>query len=98
MQDDQPYVGLVIRHAYLWRDEAKRGQEEGLKARPCVIVRVIQTDDGRQNTFICPITHTPPDRNTASVEIPSQTKARLGLDTERSWIILNEVNQFYWKG
>lgn len=33
-----PHPGLVIRYSYLWADEHRTGQEEGLKDRPCVIV------------------------------------------------------------
>jgi hypothetical protein len=33
-----------------------------------------------------------------AVEIPAATKARLGLDDARSWIILDEANRFEWPG
>jgi hypothetical protein len=33
-----------------------------------------------------------------SVEIPAATKRRLGLDDERSWIVLTEANRFIWPG
>ena len=26
---DKPHIGLVIRHVYLWRNEAQQGREEG---------------------------------------------------------------------
>ena len=32
------------------------------------------------------------------MEIPLATKARLGLDDARSWIVLNEANRFIWPG
>ena len=32
------------------------------------------------------------------MEIPQATKKRLGLDTERSWIVTSEVNAFTWPG
>jgi len=32
------------------------------------------------------------------VEIPAATKRRLGLDAERSWIIVDDANQFVWPG
>jgi hypothetical protein len=38
----EPVPGLVIGYAYLWRDEAPRGQDKGLKDRPCVIVLAVQ--------------------------------------------------------
>jgi hypothetical protein len=32
------------------------------------------------------------------VEIPAATKNRLGLDGERSWVVLTEANDFIWPG
>jgi len=39
----------------------------------------------------------PRDLNVA-VEIPARVKDHLGLDDERSWVILNELNVFTWPG
>jgi len=33
-----------------------------------------------------------------ALEIPAATKQRLGLDSERSWVMLNEANDFIWPG
>jgi hypothetical protein len=33
-----------------------------------------------------------------AVEIPLRVKEHLRLDSERSWVILNEVNVFTWPG
>ena len=40
----------------------------------------------------------PPHDPEAAVEIPLATKMRLGLDDDRSWIILTEANRFTWPG
>jgi hypothetical protein len=40
----------------------------------------------------------PPDREGDAIEIPLETKKRLGLDSERSWIIITEANEFVWPG
>jgi hypothetical protein len=32
------------------------------------------------------------------LEIPAETKRRLGLDDARSWVVLTEANQFIWPG
>ena len=32
------------------------------------------------------------------IEIPAVVKARLGLDGERSWIVVDEANVFAWPG
>lgn len=93
-----PEVGLVIRHIYLWRDEHKRGQIEGRKARPCLIIHKRLNDYGETEVYICPITHTQPEKSGQSIEIPLATKQRLKLDTQQSWIITSEVNLFKWKG
>jgi len=31
-------------------------------------------------------------------ELPQPTKTRLGLDSERSWVIVSEGNNFTWPG
>ena len=47
---------------------------------------------------VLPITHTPPLELSFAVEIPYSTKQRLGLDAERSWVMLSEANRFVWPG
>jgi len=81
---------------YLWKDEARRGQEEGLKARPCVIVDVGQNDFDETEVHIAPITHTQPKEATHALEIPPQTKQRLKLDQDQSWIITNDPFYLAW--
>ena len=98
MASPAPGIGLVIRHAYLWWDEARAGREEGRKDRPCVIVHLRVNEYQELETYICPVTHTPPEVPEKAMEIPKATKARLGLDGERSWIITTDVNRFIWPG
>jgi hypothetical protein len=59
---------------------------------------VTTDDDGEKVVTALPITHTPPNDPEAAVEIPLATKMRLGLDDDRSWIILTEANRFTWPG
>jgi hypothetical protein len=94
-----PEPGLVIPYAYLWRHEHRKGQEEGRKVRPAVIVLAVQpAKNGPPRVTVAPITHTPPARGGEAMELPVRVKQALGLDDERSWIILDEVNQFSWPG
>lgn len=93
-----PHPGLVIRYAYLWKREYEEGREEGSKDRPCAIVMSVTDDDGEAQVLVLPVTHTPPYNAADAVEIPLATKQRLGLDGERSWIVLTEVNEFIWPG
>ncbi|SJM92289.1 conserved hypothetical protein [Crenothrix polyspora] len=92
----QPIPGLVINYSYLWSNEHLRGKEEGLKNRPCAVILVTQDEMGDQVVTVLPITHTPPENPALAVEIPPATKSRLGLDDERSWIVLTEANRFIW--
>ncbi len=98
MSFPKPYPGLVIRYAYLWREEHLRGQEEGGKDRPCAILLTVQNDVGEQSVTVLPVTHSPPSNQDHAVEIPAATKRRLGLDDQRSWVMLTESNRFIWPG
>lgn len=93
-----PQPGLVVRYAYLWRSEALRGREEGSKDRPCVVVLAVRQEAGRVQVLVAPVTHSPPGTDTAAIEIPAATKRRLGLDGERSWVVVDDLNAFAWPG
>lgn len=93
-----PTPGLVIGYAYLWHEKARRGQEDGDKDRPCVIVLSTVRDESGAVVTVAPITHSPPTDPEAAVELPAETKRRLGLDDERSWVLVGEVNRFRWPG
>ena len=93
-----PEIGLVIRHSYLWWNEARSGREEGRKDRPCVIIHLRLNEHQDLETYICPVTHTPPEFPEKAMEIPPATKARLALDGARSWIITTDINRFVWPG
>lgn len=89
---------LVIRYSYLWRREHLLGQEEGLKDRPCAVVMTVQDKDGRDIVTVLPVTHSPPQAPGDAIEIPADTKRRLGLDDVPSWVVLTEANRFVWPG
>lgn len=91
-----PVVGLVIRYSFLWRDEAAKGQEEGRKDRPCAVLLAVVSEDGETIVTVLPITHAPPRDPDLAVELPPATKQRLGLDDQRSWVVLTDANRFAW--
>ena len=94
-----PEPGLIISYSYVWDHEAQSGQEEGRKDRPCVIALTIERlQDGETLVTVLPVTHRPPEPATAAVEIPSAVKKHLGLDDERSWVVVSEGDQFVWPG
>jgi hypothetical protein len=94
----EPVPGLVIRYGYLWAEEHRRGQEEGVKDRPCAIVLITIHAQGEHWVTVLPITHVPPTNREFAVEIPAATKRRLRLDDGRSWVVLSEANRFLWPG
>jgi hypothetical protein len=61
-----------------------------------VIARIEQK--GGTGILVAPITHTPPEKVQDALEIPASVKRHLGLDAERSWIVLTELNRFIWPG
>ena len=94
----EPRPGLVVCYEYLWRHEHNRGREEACKARPCVIVSATQREGEGLVVIVAPMTHSRPGGRVPAVEIPGATKERLGLDSDRSWVITEEVNWFIWPG
>ena len=94
-----PEPGLVIGYGYLWHREYQTGRDEGRKDRPSVIVLAVKRDqDGARVVTVLPITHSPPATPGSAIEIPAPIKAHLGLDAQRSWIVVAEGNEFLWPG
>lgn len=94
----KPVPGLVIRYSYLWASEYDAGREEGRKDRPCAIIVAVETDEGTTSVVVLPISHSPPGSGEPAIEVPQDTKRRLGLDDQQSWVVLSEANQFIWPG
>ena len=88
----------MIRYSYLWSHEAEAGKDEGVKDRPCAILLAVETRQRQTSVIVLPVTHLAPSDPNAAIEIPPAVKRRLGLDDERSWIVLTELNQFIWPG
>lgn len=88
----------MIRYAYLWREGARGGREEGMKDRPCVVILAIEDRNGRKVATVAPITHARPRAPVQAIKLPVATKRRLGLDAAVSWVVTTEVNEFVWPG
>jgi hypothetical protein len=93
-----PEPGLVIRYSYLWLREHRDGREEGAKDRPCAIVLAIRGHEDETQVLVVPVTHSPPEESSTAIELPWTVKQHLGLDGERTWIVLSESNLFDWPG
>jgi hypothetical protein len=94
----KPEPGLVIRYSYLWLQEYREGREEGAKDRPCAIILASREHDGETQVLVVPVTHGPPETGAAALELPQAVKKHLGLDAQRSWVVLSESNLFDWPG
>ena len=94
----KPEAGLVIRYSYLWLREHREGREEGTKDRPCAIVLALHNHEGETQVLVVPVTHSPPGNSATALELPTVVKQHLGLDAERSWVVLSESNLFDWPG
>jgi len=84
----EPECGLVVSCSYLWSNEQRAGKIEGLKtgrARLCWSSKTTAT--ARKSPWPRSPTRRPP-----------KVKQHLGLDSERSWIILDDFNEFVWPG
>jgi hypothetical protein len=84
-------------YSYVWHAQHLKGLEEGVKDRPCLIIAA-RTSPGGPVARIMPITHDEPVDKSSAVEIPNETKKRMGMDSKRSWIICSEANQSEWPG
>jgi hypothetical protein len=91
----KPEPGLVFRYDYLWSREATAGQDYGKERPVCLAVTLIPAI-GELYVVILPITHSPPDAQTAAVELPTRVKQSLGLDDQPSWVVVSEYNVDSW--
>ena len=88
----------VLSYAYLWHHEAKRGIEEGAKDQPVVVVISRAERKGGTELLVVPVTTKKPAHPGDGIEMPQRVKTHLGLDAERCWIMVTEVNRFIWPG
>lgn len=58
----------------------------------------MEDKQGHPRVIVVPITHSAPQPPEKEIELPQSTKTRLGLDDERSLVVVNEANDFAWPG
>ncbi len=90
-----PQAGMVLHYSFLWKHEAERGQDEGSKDRPVVVLILLA--DGEE-VVVAPITTLAPEPGAPAIEVPPRVRAHLGLDAEKSWISIATLNRFVWPG
>lgn len=52
----------------------------------------------RTELLVVPVTTQPPQHAADGVEVPARVKKHLGLDADRCWIMVTELNRFLWPG
>jgi len=97
---DAPQIGQIVEHHFLWIAQHAASETEGRKARPCLIIAVERSiENAPPRVTVLPITSPTPTHSTTAVAIPSDIKARIGLDRRRpAWIVINQANMFTWPG
>lgn len=90
-----PVAGDVWRYPYLWHRQARAGETEGRKDRPCALALAQRAEDGRVVVYLVPITSVPPSPSQVhAVEVPPIEKRRAGLDGHLPlWVITDEFNE-----
>jgi hypothetical protein len=63
-----------------------------------IVITAERDESGGVIVTVVPVTHSRPDAGRPAMEIPEPVKRHLGLDDERSWIVLDEGNKFVWPG
>src|SRR3954447_22342893 len=94
----KPEPGMVLSYSYLWNREHIKGETEGRKDRPSVVVLVTNRTPGDVVYVLPTSTSNPKDGDPWTIEIPQSIKNRLKLDERRSWINVTEFNIFAWTG
>lgn len=98
MAADEPRVGQIVDHYFLWEDDRNAGRSEARKPRPCLIVAVEQIE-GRERVTLLPLTSQKPRRGTNALPVPNSIAKGIGFEAARqSWLILDEANVFAWPG
>lgn len=89
-----PAVGEVHNYAYLFKSDAERGEIEGSKARP---VLVIAAGNGR--VAVMPVTTKGERTGNQVVKIPATVAKAMGLPRpDESYLLTSEINLFEWVG
>jgi hypothetical protein len=90
---DEPQVGQIVDHYFLWFDEQAAGRIEGRKSRPCLIIAIEQRKNAAPRVTVLPITSQEPRPGTIALAVPDDVKGRTGLSRTRpAWVIIDDAN------
>lgn len=90
---NKPKAGDVLRYPYLWARQARAGETEGRKPRPCAVVLAVTNHTDKTHFRLCAITTQNPIEGTLAVAVPDTEKRRAGLDRQIPlWVVIDEHN------
>lgn len=96
---DEPQVGQIVDHHFLWTEEQAAGRVEGRKARPCLIIAVEQRKRATPRVTVLAVTSQSPRAGTTAIAVPDDVKVRIGLARARpAWVVIDDANFFAWPG
>ena len=96
---DEPQVGQIVDHYFLWFDEQAVGRIEGRKSRPCLIIAIEERKNAAPRVTVLPITSQAPRPGTIALAVPDDVKGLMGLSRTRpAWVIIDDANVFAWPG
>lgn len=71
---DQLKIGHVLRYVYLFKSEAAKGRDEGVKERPVVVLHI---DQDQRRVYVLPVT-TKGDGKAGAVPVPAEVASAIG--------------------
>lgn len=89
-------IGLVVRYEYLWHRRAASGADTADKERPACVAFTFDDSEHGRSVMLLPISRSEPTGDDVGIEIPQAVKGHLGLDRDRSWVIVSECNIDSW--
>src|SRR5438552_13010798 len=96
---DEPQVGQIVDHYFLWFDEQSAGRVEGRKSRPCLIIAIERRKKAAPRVTVLPITSQAPRSGTIALAVPEDVKNRIGFSRTRpAWVVIDDANVFAWPG
>ena len=89
-----PRLGDVLNYVYVFKRDADAGRDEGVKARPVMVMAVV----GHRVT-VMPLTTKGERASDTALAIPEPVVKAMGLDAgARSSLVPGELNAFDWVG
>lgn len=104
-----PELGMVLQFKYLWSSEYAVGMTEDIgsprSGHPCMIMGAKLepytyrdgTTKERYKVVVAPITRRGYDKDESrALATPREMRENLGMQAETNWLVLDEVNTFWW--